>query len=232
MSNEQKERNIIVIGSSGSGKSTLVNHIVGKDNFSPVRTGVNGSLKSTSEDNSDLSTSNACVCKSCKILIDEELFHSRIIEVEDVNQLKLHFYSDCNCNEINRYNIILFTVRLGRDYDSYCEILENQLSMLRTVTNTISALVITCCESMNDESRNKHVEDFKKHSLDTASKMGIGIITVGFQNLERVSEKDYYESIIIQDRRTLRDLIKNATKVCEKNDFFKTTKWYQHCNIL
>ncbi|KXJ06304.1 hypothetical protein AC249_AIPGENE4645 [Exaiptasia diaphana] len=111
-------------------------------------------------------------------------------------------------------NLVIFTMKNGALHE------EKELKLFTSIaknfkeTQDISALVITGCESLEDEEREELVEQVKNEDAtkDIAKFMGKGIFPVGFPPLERVKAalKEAYQDGIDADSETLQTLANNS----------------------
>ena len=88
-------------------------------------------------------------------------------------------------------------------------------------TESISALVITNCDSKNNAARTEIVEDFKSYELtkDIAASMGKGIYTVGFPDITEMDDDDVTMSLIKsqKDASKLHRLIEESSDSVDIN---------------
>ena len=71
----------------------------------------------------------------------------------------------------------------------------------------ISALVLTHCEHLPKEAREKEIEQFKKDDPSIAKLMGKGILAVGFPGSSHIQPGSKLSQRVEDDRKKLRQLI-------------------------
>ena len=194
-----------MVGDCGKGKSAVINNIIGE---------------------AVAKQCSGCGCQSRtpsqvdkKLLINTNVYHCHFTE------LCLLSTRDSLCNIIEkmgktnqrvilqRINLIIYVWKLGFYTPEDKEVYQN----LKIAQQSISALVITGCDKLNDAKRTLIVERFKsgEYTKDFAADMGKGIYTVAFPDLceYEVSsgQKKFFEQIMQEDRIKLHQLIEEAS---------------------
>ena len=129
----------------------------------------------------------------------------------------------CSCLERGRYTpeerdtFNFISSRFGRDIQS------------------ISALIITHCETDNEESREEIIKDFRENPITKhiADFMGKGIYTVGFPQMDKVSIafRQALEDTMARDEAVLKKLIIGCEKKYLANEFLLESFW-EKCWLL
>ncbi|XP_020895545.1 uncharacterized protein LOC110234508 [Exaiptasia diaphana] len=209
-----QKRNILIIGRTGTGKKTLANHIVKNSTPSTVF-----QLSSSSmENNTREPTLVTCSARDDhrKLLYNIVIWDTYSTETSGkTSPQDLSGYCSEDKEDVpDGINLVIFTMKNGALHE------EKELKLFKSIAKNfkeiqdISALVITGCESLEDEEREELVEQVKNEDAtkDIAKFMGKGIFPVGFPPLERVKAalKEAYQDGIDADSETLQTLANNS----------------------
>lgn len=123
-------------------------------------------------------------------------------------------------------HLIIFVFKNSRFTNEDSEAFGYIADTFEPVIKDISLLVITCCEGLSKDARNRLVVDFetKQSTKNIADVMkNIGIEPVGFPNLETVMAPliPIYEQSIKEDSEKLRKIVKSCTKSVSHDAFKK-----------
>ena len=103
-------------------------------------------------------------------------------------------------------NLVIFVLKHG------CSFNENEMKILDTIMKKwkisgISALVLTHCERLSEEEREKMIDQFKEDHPSVAELMRKGILTVGFPDNSHVQSGSQLSQRVEDDRKKLKQLI-------------------------
>ena len=192
-------RNILLLGKMGHGKSTVGSRMLGNDGWFKIN---DQQCPQTSEGYAMLKS--ASQCKNYKLQVDD---HAGLFE----GACSIDTLSD---SVPEKLNLVVFVLKCGCSFD------ESEAEMLKSVMrewkiNGISALVLTHCERLLEEEREKVIEQFKKDHPSVAELMGKGILAVGFPESSLVEAGTELSDRVKGDKAKLRRLIYS----CEKSVF-------------
>ena len=234
ISSPSENRTVIVVGKTGAGKSTVANVVLNR------KTALN-----ELEEEFEVKCSLESVTPKCShrdsIMTDNGKYYNvRVIDtvglfdtmnksvdttVSDMKQYMLNFCKD-------GLNLVLFTMREGRFSDEEKVTFDFIIKNFREEISNISALVITHCDIKAEEEREKIIRDFKESSktANIASFMQKGIFTVGFPSLSdrqkmKRSLRDILEEGMVEDQKTLLNLLITADEAKVTDKIFKPTFW-------
>lgn len=105
----------------------------------------------------------------------------------------------------------------------------------RKEISAISALVVTSCDDLDEDGREKVRKEFfsNANTTEVANFMGKGIFTVGFPDLSKVKPKyrEDYEADAKQDAEVLRELVCECSILRLSQQNFEDSFWSK-CIIL
>lgn len=204
-----QKRNIIILGRTGTGKKTIANKLLGDERFQvdSAMTSVTREVRSMkAEEKVDRN-----VHYNIKI-VDTLGPYSKKVDQASIFK-EIHEHCTGACDEIH---LILFTFRYGvyeqREIDivtAICEHFQDQIPK-------ISALVITGCESLDEEGRRSLIDELRTETITrrVVQLMHKGIFPVGFPNLKDMKPalKEEYEQVTYCDTNYLKELVSEASK--------------------
>ena len=220
--------NVLVVGGIGAGKSTICNQIIGEEWFK-----CNSGRSDTSVTRLSMRTSQVR-----RIVPDNIMYDIKVIDIDNG-----FFNNDDVYQDVKTYmqdhvpegaSLVLFVMRKGHFTGemraTFDLIMENVCGI-----SPISALVMTCCEGMTEEGRERLVGEFhdNQHTSNIAKFMQKGIYPVGFPDLSTMNPElaSLYEEDMAADAKTLRNLMFRSTDMLPtKLLFFEKHK--SMCNIL
>ncbi|XP_068741881.1 uncharacterized protein [Montipora capricornis] len=200
----RQKRNIVILGRTGTGKKTIANKLLGEERFkvdSAMTSVTRGHRKLMPEEKT-----HEDVHYSIKILDTLGPYSSMIDKRIILGEI------DEYCKNVPEgINLILFTFRYGvyepgeiEIFNAICQLYEDEIPK-------ISALVITGCESLDEEGRTSLLKELR---TETATRgivqfMHKGIFPVGFPNLNNIKPvlREEYEQGISYDANGLTNLV-------------------------
>ena len=212
---QSRRRNILIIGKTGAGKATIANKILGENKFH-VSASVEGATKSIAMRQID-----ALIQKSDSETTALKYYHYTIRLIDTVG-VSYRLNPQQIAEKIESFieespqgiHLVIFVFKNGH-FTKEDQVAFNLFitSGLAKEISPISALVITCCEGLNDTARQELRRDFSSVP-SIATFMQKNIYTVGFPNIDvvKVELKSFYEEIIETDKNTLKDLVAGCEK--------------------
>ena len=204
-------RNIILFGKTGSGKATIANRILGSPVFR-VTTSVGGITRSVGEctGRKKVRSGTSDITYTIK-LVDTVEESSTKLRTQHISTEMQSFAESVR----GGIHLVLFVFKYGRltkeDKNAFDFIIKNYQQCI----SNISALVVTCCEGLDDTARKQAVTEFRTEgsTISIAEAMKKGILTVGFPNPTTLGEKlkPIYEDSMKTDAEALKDLVAHAS---------------------
>ena len=229
-------RNIIVLGKTGCGKSTLANKIIGlNEEEAPFK--VKQSIES-------VTTKIESVIEHVKIgkgvyvihMIDTVGFCNaqsngsktdRSIAIDLKKHMRERAYEGIN--------LIVFVFKRGRFSEEENRVFRIISQNFKDLVKECSCLVITNCDGLNEDAREKLILDFKTNELTKkfAEVMTKGIYTVGFPKVSDLSKRMKEAAIedMKDDIAPIHDLITKSRKLYLNDDIQKDS-FLENCTIL
>ena len=192
--NEAVCRDILILGKKEHGKSTLGNKILNACGYFKI--GSQDDVRSQTRTGSAMLDS-ASQLKKYKFSVYD---HNGLFE-DSISSVNTRF-SDLPA-EINLVTIVLKQKHMFNAQD--IEVLEAVVSTRKVIG--MSALVITHCESLSEEEREKMIEQFKKDYPSVDKLMGKGILAVGFPDSSHIQPGSQLSQMVEDDKKKLRELI-------------------------
>ena len=185
------DRDVLLLGKLGHGKSTLGNRVLHSDGCLKIN---NEQCPLTCTSSSVLKSASQCQNYHITVIDHDGLF-------EGTNSI-----NDALLKRLIVLHLVIFVLKRG------CCFEVEELDILRAVVNewnirTISALVLTHCERLSEEEREKVIEQFKKDHPSVAELMGKGILAVGFPDRSHVEPRSVLSQRVEEDKRKLKQLI-------------------------
>ena len=183
--------NILLLGNMSHGKSTLGNRLLNSDGCFKINDQL---YPQTSEGSSVLRSVSQL--KDYKVQVYD---HAGLFEgASSIDHLS--YAVPCELN------LVIFVLKRGHSFN------ENEMEILVSVTNKwrigrISALVLTHCECLSEEEREKIIDQFKKDHPSIAELMGKGILAVGFPDNSYIQPGSHLSHRVEDDKKKLRQLI-------------------------
>ena len=180
-----RNRCVVLLGKSGAGKSIVANHLVGHDPLSLDEPPFADEAREVKHETVEFMWENDLY--RVTVVDTPGLFFPRLIYdriVQYVREIKL------------RIDLILFVLKKGRftqeEKAMFSLIMEkfreNQSAIVGCPKeiSSISAVVVTGCETLTTAAQEELVRKFKVDSVtrEIASQMGMGIYPVGFPNVK------------------------------------------------
>ena len=191
---EMQERNVLILGRVGTGKKTLGMHIFGEDGFK--REAILGAN-----------------CHYKQQWVGDLLYRILTVDTESL----VTGYFDPRTYIRGRFeniHLIILVTAKGRYTDENHKSLMCAVRSLDPQARSLSALIITHCEGITDESRQGIVQNFKDdpRGMKVAGFIGKGIYTVGFPDTTNMSfsNKLIYQNGIAEDENVLQRLVKDC----------------------
>ena len=186
-----EERRILISGKMKHGKSTLGNKILNYDASFAIN---NLKYPLTDEGLSALKSVSQCKDYMINVYDHDGLFEG----ASSIDTLPSEFSG--------KLNLALFVLKRG------CSFNEKELKILKEVVNKwkisqTSALVLTYCEVLSEEEREKVIEQFKKDHPSVAELMGKGILATGFPDSSHIQPGSQLSQNVEEDKAKLRQLI-------------------------
>ena len=199
-SNTCVPRNILLLGKMGHGKSTLGNRMLNDDGCFRIN---DQQCPQTTHGSAVLSS--ASQRKNFKFDVYD---HSGLFEVTSIDTFSSAVSSSV-C-----LHVVIFVLNCGCSFDvSEIELIRSIISKWKI--GEISTLVLTHCERLSEEERERVIEQFKKDHPSVAALMGKGIIAVGFPDKSHIKPGSELSQQVEKDKARLRKLI----YVCSKSVF-------------
>ena len=235
-------RNIIVLGKTGCGKSTLANKIIcsseGNETFKVERAyhSVTNKIESSIE----------------FVQIGQETYTINMIDTiglcdtgSEKSKTDSSILSEIKINMKDRaregISLIIFVFRNGRFSEEERKVFTILDQNFKDYIKELSCLVITGCDGLNEQAREKLISDFKTDELTKkfAAIMTQGIFAVGFPKLSDLGTRAK-EAAILQmqdDIAPIHSLIVKSKKMHLHDEIQSNALWeklysYSFCAIL
>lgn len=204
-----QKRNIIILGRTGTGKKTIANKILGDERL-PVDSAMTSVTREARPMEAEVKVDDT-IHYIIKIVDTLGPYSKKIDKTCIWDQISAHCTGACD-----EIHLILFTFRYGvyeqREIDIFtaiCELYPDEIPK-------ISALVITGCESLDEEGRENLRQELSTETITkrVVQLMKKGIVPVGFPNLKDIKPafKEEYEKVIVSDANKLKDLVFKASE--------------------
>ena len=204
-----QKRNIIILGRTGAGKKTIANKILGDERLQV--------------DSAMTSVTRGVRSMKAEEKVDENVHY--IIKIVDtlgpysqkVDQASIFKEISEHCSgESDEIHLILFTFRNGVYEQREIEIFTAICGQYQDQIPKISALVITGCESLDEEGRKSLIDELRTEptTRQVVQLMRKGIFPVGFPNLKdfKPALKEDFAKVVSSDANCLKKLIFEASE--------------------
>ena len=229
-----EHRGVIVVGKNGAGKSTIANALANREeDIFPVSSSPQSCTKKCS--NHEFETKEKSKTYLVNVMDTVGLFDTDgVTNKESLLALKKHLENHFQ----KGINLIVFVLREGRFSPEEKKSFEYIRNEFDEDISTMSALVLTNCDTKNEKARTELVQEFKKNPLTkpTAEFMKAGIYAVGFPPKADYVDlpsnvKSFYEESVTKDKEVLWELVKKSKEARLPKELCKKSFWI-HCTIL
>ena len=225
VSYESKRCNVLLLG---SGKSTLANKILRHDNFKTDSQKTAESVTDAVSSWERVIEGPGKVMYSVKI-IDTMGFSDPARDSDDTVKEIARFFRD---EVVEGVSLVLFVMKKGRVTVEVVDMV-NLIEKHFKEISAMSALVITHCETLTDEVRERIVDEYKtsrEPAVITMYKfMQQGIYAVGFPDLEVTMDavKPVYKQGMEADVKKIHEVIYNCTEMKLTSEMFFGEKFWK-----
>ena len=200
-----EERNVVIIGKAGAGKRTIANRIVGKDIFQ-----------------TESASAARDICHYKELWTENTHYRILTIDTAGLNtgpRNPLPYIKQ----RFEMIHLVIFVTTKGRYTDESHNSFIHAVQSLHQQAKPFCALIITHCESITKENRQKIIEGFKAgdRSSEVASRIKENLFyTVGLPDISKVelSMKESYQKEISEDEKAIRRLVKECTSSLNVQD--------------
>lgn len=199
---DKPKRNVVVIGRTGCGKSTLANKILCLDDDN----------RSFDVQNSYQSVTTEVDNTICNIRLGSTTYSINMVDTMGFSDTRKSGAKsdDIIMKEIKKemkdrapegVNLLIFVFKHGRFTEEERVVFDKIQKNFSHLINKISLLVITNCDQLAKEAREKVITDFKTDPLtkDFAKMMTKGIFTAGFPDTKSLNPM--FKSVFIESMR-------------------------------
>lgn len=222
-------RAVVAIGKTGSGKSSVANHIIGRNEFEVRQTvaSVTDHVHHATTDFTKGSVKHYVNIYDTIGLFDTTLMSNRKI-LKEVKEY-------ANQHAKDGINLVLFVFRKGRYTPEEKKAFDFIVSRFGLQISSVCALVITHCDTDDEESRKTIIDDFRSNpnTSKVANFMKKGIYTVGFP-LKDKTLPAIYEALkgsMEKDAQQLRDVIATSHATVLSSELYDPA-WWRSCWVL
>lgn len=205
------KRNIVVIGKTGSGKSTLANKILCLDDDDRRCFEVKPSYQAVTTEIQNMISKIRMGSTTYEInMIDTIGFtDTREKGAKSDDAIMKEIKKEMQDRAPEGVNLLIFVFKHGRFTKEERVVFDKIQKNFSQLINRISMLIITNCDALTKEAREKVIADFRSDPLtkDFAKMMTKGIYTVGFP-----------------DTKTINPMFKPAMLQCMKEDMYPIHK--------
>ena len=182
----------------------MANQLIGKDAFK-VASSLDGVTKVISHSQVKIKDGDKKYC--VKVVDTIGLFNPKLQNEEVIKEIKKYFREYFK----DGITLVLFVSSKGGFTAEERECLETIIEIFHRDISDIAGLVVTRCEHMTADSRDKYVEEFRSnaHTSEIAAFMEKGIFPVGFPDTREMEEDEValVQKKIDADRARLLDLV-------------------------
>ena len=225
------KRTIVVLGTTGAGKSSVANHIMTDAGQRPVF---------------EVSSKLGIVRKQAE-MAEMEITARRIRY--HIKTVDTHGFLDTGGKSTNSQDLatikeflkdkvpegvslVIFVFKKGPYTNQEKTTLQFFIDNFRKEVSDISALVVTCCEDLDEHGRRSFINDIKTNA-ETKSMiefMGKGIFPVGFPPMKYLNPKlcPLYEEDVAADRKKLRELVFDCDKMYLSEEIWRADFWQRY----
>ena len=230
---EKKYCNLLIVGKCGAGKTSIANALL--ENFS----------KSEIDEKVFSSSTKSCLCKTVEYPVENNVQVTlKVIDTVGLFDTDSRISNEASIEVMKKFvrnrvpegiSLVIFVMKKGRFTKEEEATFMFIMKKFRREISNISALCITNTELDKDDARQSWIAEFQQDTKtrDVAEFMQKGIYTVGFPSREHTQEALWpvIEPTTIQDRLTLKTLVKESCELYLAKDFFEPSFW-DKCRIF
>ena len=228
VSYESKRCNVLLLGITGSGKSTLANKILRHDTFKTYSHKIAASVTDAISSGERVIEGPGKVMYSVKIIDTMGLSDTERDSDDTVKEIAKFFREEV----VEGVSLVLFVMKKGCvtvDVVDMIKLIDKHFKEI----SAMSALVITHCESIINEARERIVDDYKTSRVSAVSTMcqfmQQGIYTVGFPDLGVTPDafKPLFKQVTEADVKKIHEVIYNCTEMKLTSEMFFDDKFWK-----
>ena len=210
--NTAKERNVLILGKVGSGKRTLGNHIAG------------GETHLFKHESGHLGTGNVDAHYG-ECTRGDTCYRIQTIDTESLQTRFNDPIQHIKKETLQNIHLIIFAIPKGLYTDESHRSLQRAVESLNKRSMSVSALVITHCEDMENSERERIVAEFSNNPVSSkvVVSMGKGIYALGFPDTSIMppNVKPIMQQRITHDEETIRQLVESCDSPIRVEDVTK-----------
>ena len=205
-----EERDILLLGKKGHGKST-------------IRCKISDCNKSGFDNKGDAQTHKSSALR--RSVTERKHFRFNVYDNDGLFE-GTSSVATLSSDIPKDLNLVIFVLKHGRRFD------ERAKKIIESIVNKwnihdISAVVLTHCESLSEEDREKAIEQFRNDHPSVTASVGKGILAVGFPNNSLVRTGSQLSQRVEDDKKKLRQLIYS----CDEKVTLPQARSWTRCSI-